>query len=94
MSGKMPNHRIFGACDLGFIDETLACGDLVSMQSTSLKLLCSDGGCTVTFTPLLTSDQYNELLAIVELDISLAELADYLEKVAAKWRVRLDIEAC
>jgi hypothetical protein len=35
-------------------------------QSTTLKLLCADGILIATFTPLLSAEQYSELLRLAE----------------------------
>ncbi len=67
----------------------------MSMHSTSLNLLTRNGGICATFTPALTSTQYDQLLQEIQRDgDTRTELAELLRILAASWDVGLMIDPC
>ena len=67
----------------------------MSVESTSINLLTRNGAVCATFTPALTSEQYDEILKVVQVDGNTAEeLANLLKKLAAKWQRTLILDPC
>ena len=58
------------------------------MGDTRLKLLASDGQITVAFEPMLTTEQYAELLTICADNLlSRQDFCDLLREAAERWEV-------
>jgi hypothetical protein len=53
--------------------------------STTLNLLARDGALTVTFSPALTTQQYEELVRVVHAFATKEELRAVLEQAARNW---------
>jgi len=66
---------------------------LKGMQ-TDLQLLTRDGAIHVAFSPRLTSDQYAELMVVVDSPVSgfKDKLCDALRAAAAQWGRTIEIE--
>jgi hypothetical protein len=63
------------------------------MQSTSINLLTRDGALSATFTPALTSSQYDQLLHEVENDgDTFDELKEVLQKLAGQWKCKVAVD--
>src|SRR5690242_6497292 len=64
------------------------------MEETSLKLLASDGPIGVTFRPMLTTAQYNELAEFVIQGHSRTrqEFYDQFAQLAAEWNVKFQAD--
>jgi len=58
----------------------------MSMPTTTLHLLTRDGAITATFTPGLTSDQYDRLLQEVGHGDTRQKLTELLSDLADMWR--------
>jgi hypothetical protein len=61
-------------------------------RHTSLKLLTRDGALAATFTPALTTEQYDELATSVNQFHGKPELRRYLSAVAERWNVSVVID--
>ena len=58
----------------------------MSTPTTTLHLLTRDGAITATFTPGLTSEQYDRLLQEVGNGDTRQRLTELLSDLAEKWR--------
>jgi hypothetical protein len=57
----------------------------MSTQTTTLHLLTRDGAITATFTPLLTSEQYDRLLSEVDAADTREKLVGLVVQLAQGW---------
>ena len=65
-----------------------------SMKSMRLSFLTQEGALTVTFTPVLTPDQYELLYDTVAMYDSHADLAEALKVLGRSWRCEVVVELC
>ena len=61
-------------------------------METGLRLLMRDGAIQVYFHPRLTTDQYAELMRLVDGAATKAELADVLRSATQRWGIELVID--
>jgi len=61
-------------------------------METGLRLLMRDGAIHVLFHPRLTSEQYAELMSVVEIPSTRDELRETLMALAKKWGSEVKIE--
>jgi len=61
-------------------------------MEAGLRLLMCDGAIHVFFHPRLTSEQYAELMAVVEIPSTMDELRETLKALAKKWGSEVKIE--
>jgi len=64
----------------------------MSTPTTTLHLLTRDGALTVTFTPLLSSEQYDRLLQEIDAGDTRQKLTELLVQLAERWRCRVVID--
>jgi hypothetical protein len=64
------------------------------MKSTTLNFLTTDGALTVTFTPVLTPEQYELLYDTVATYDSQADLAEALKVLGRSWRCDVVVDLC
>ena len=62
------------------------------MSQTILRLLMSDGALTATFSEVLTTEQYAELRALVEIPAKKEDLRLLIEAAAELWGVKVEFE--
>jgi hypothetical protein len=64
-------------------------------QTTILSMLAGDGVVTATFRPVLSAEQYSELLGIARNGFETSqELCDAIQGASAKWGVECIIDGC
>jgi hypothetical protein len=59
---------------------------------TGLRLLMRDGALYVTFQARLTSEQYAELVQVIERPDTKDELCEVLEEFAQHWGIEVDCD--
>lgn len=65
-----------------------------SPAATSLNLLTRSGAIRVTFTPALSSSQYDQLLGVVNEGDDAQDLSALLRDAARSWARSITIDAC
>jgi len=64
----------------------------MSTPTTTLHLLTRDGAITATFTPLLTSEQYDRLLQEIEAGDTREKLSSLLTTLAQGWGCQVVVD--
>jgi hypothetical protein len=66
----------------------------MEVQTTTLTLLTREGAVTISLTPALQANQYDELLQLVNAPESRQELSELVQGLAARWQRTVTIDFC